>query len=77
MKITIYFKDGASYSTDKNVIRFMGKAIKDENGAKFVADNVDSNRSISIYNGYDPSLMFIYPVKELESFEIEGATQWV
>lgn len=77
MKITINFKGGDSYSTDKNVIRFMGKAIKDENGAKFVADNVDSNRSISIYNGYDPSLMFIYPIREFESFEIEGATQWV
>lgn len=77
MKNTIYFKDGASYSTDKNVILFMGKDIKDENGANFVADNVDSNRSISIYNRCDPRLMFIYPARELESFEIEGATQWV
>lgn len=77
MKITIYFKDGASYSTDKNIIRFKGQFIKNENGARLITDSANEGGSISIYNSYDPSKLFIYPIKELESFEIEGATQWV
>lgn len=77
MKITIYFKDGASYSSDKNVIRFKGVQIKDNEGIRLLASNSCNGDFISFNNGYDPSKVFVYPVRELESIEIEGAEKWL
>lgn len=77
MKITINFKDGMSYSNDKNVIRFKGMRIKDNEGIRLLASNSCNNDFISFNNGYDPSKVFIYPIREMESIEIEGAEQWL
>lgn len=77
MKITIYFKDGMSYSNDKNVIRFKGVQIKDNEGIRLLASNSCSEDFISFNNGYDPSKVLVYPVRELEYIEIEGAEKWL
>lgn len=77
MKITINFKGGDSFSTDKNVIHFKNKIIKDKEGLRLLAEHLGDGACISIHNGYDPSLAWIYPIREFESFEIEGAKQWV